>query len=194
MPFPQSNRDYIPTWKDQLGPAYSLGSGAAAPSMTVLTGSTHVRGLTFGPGDRVDVVVQFNHDVIGPVEGGNINFDPHVHYTFVDNPTAGDAVRWKFTYMGAAPSITGGNEFASSPSTISSSRHVLTSTEIRKHYIRTFEGQRISVSTAVYQHSYILWGTLELSTLSTIAAGKVALLAFDIHKPTRTRGSATEYA
>lgn len=72
MPFPPSNRDYIPTWKDELGPAYSLGAGAAAPS--------------------------------------------------------------------------------------------------------------------------IAWGTLELSTLSTIAAGKVALLAFDIHKPVRPRGSATEYA
>lgn len=194
MPFPPSNRDYIPTWKDELGPAYSLGAGAAAPSMTVLTGSTHVRGLTFGPGDRVDVVVQFNHDVIGPLPSGAIEFDPHVHYTFVDNPTAGNTVRWKFTYTGAKPSFEGDVAFSGTLSTISSSRHVLTSTEIRKHYIRDFQHQHISISTADYGHSYIIWGTLELSTLSTIAAGKVALLAFDIHKPVRPRGSATEYA
>jgi hypothetical protein len=187
-----SQRDKIPTWKDELGPAYALGAGAAAPSMTVLTGSTHVRGLTFGPGDRVDVVLQFNHDVlIGSTSAGVTVFDPHVHYTFVDNPTAGNTVRWKFTYMGAKPSLDGSAEFPSTLSTISSTRHVLTSTEIRKHYIG--ELTEIAVPNTSYGHSYILWGTLELSTLSTIAAGKVALLAFDIHKPTRTRGSASEY-
>lgn len=191
MPFPQSNRDSVPTWKDELGPAYALGAGAQAPSMTVLTGSTFTRGLTFGPGDRCDVVVQFNHDVMGPLNGGAIEFDPHVHFTFVDNPTAGDAVRWKFTYRGAKPSLDGTSEFPSTHSTLSSTRRVLTSTEIRKHYLA--ELGHISVSTASYGHSYILWGTLELSTLSTIAAGKCALLAFDIHKPVRTRGSATEY-
>jgi hypothetical protein len=185
-----SAKDRIPTWKDELGPAYSLGAGAAAPNMTVLTGSTHVRGLTFGPGDRVDVVVQFNHDVlIGSTSAGVTNFDPHVHYTFVDNPTAGNTVRWKFTYLGAKPSLNGSAEFAPTLSTISSSRHVLTSTEIRKHYLADLVPE-ISVPNTSYGHSYILWGTLELSTLSTIAAGKVALLAFDIHKPTRTRGTA----
>ena len=50
------------------------------------------------------------------------------------------------------------------------------------------------MSTLAYGHSYVIWGTLELSTLSTIAAGKIALLAFDIHKPVRPRGSASEFA
>jgi len=175
------------TWKDELGPAYAFGAGAAAPSMTVLTGSTHVRGLTFGPGDRVDVFVQFNHDVENPGGSGIIPLSPHVHYTFVDNPTAGNTVRWKFTYLGCAPAVDGSKAFADTPSTISSTRHVLTSTEIRKHYLRPLTD--VAVPSSSWGESYGWWGTLELSTLSTIAAGKVALLAFDVHKQVKDGGS-----
>jgi len=175
------------TWKDELGPAYALGAGAQAPSMTVLTGSTMTRGLTFGPGDRADIVVQFNHDVDLDVDRPSVVFHPHVHFTFVDNPTAGDALRWKLTYRGAKPSFDGSVTFPSTHSTISSTRQVLTSTEIRKHWIR--ELPEIVVPSSEYDDSYILWGTFELSTLSTIAAGKVALLAFDIHKRVRNHGA-----
>jgi hypothetical protein len=175
------------TWKDELGPAYAFGAGAAAPSMTVITGSTHVRGLTFGPGDRVDVAVQFNHDVVDPGGTGTIPLSPHVHYSFVDNPTAGNTVRWKFTYMGCKPATDGSVTFADTLSTISSTRHVLTSTEIRKHYLRPLTD--VTVPSSAWGESYIWWGTLELSTLSTIAAGKVALLAFDIHKQVKADGS-----
>jgi hypothetical protein len=187
MPFAKT-----PTYKDELGPAYALGAGASAPSMTVLTGSTFVRGLAFGPGDRADVIVQLNHDVvIDEASTGVVELDAHVHYTFVDNPTAGNAVRWKFTYRGAKPSLDGSAVFAASASTISSTRHVLTSTEIRKHYLA--EMGHITIPSSAYGHSYILWGTFELSTLSTIAAGQVALLAFDFHKKVAPHGSASEY-
>ena len=181
----------LPTWKDELGPAYAFGQGAAAPTMTVLTGSTHIRGLAFSAGDRMDVVVQFNHDVVQPGPGGTITFSPHCHYTFVDNPTAGDAVRWKFTYLGAQPSLTGASAFGTTPTTISSSRHVLSSTEIAKHYLA--ELPAVPIASTAYAASYILWGTFELSTLSTIAGGKVALLAFDFHKQVYPHGTAGEY-
>lgn len=185
-------RTESPSWMDELGPAYALGQGAVAPSMTVITGSTHVRGMTFGPGDRCDVVVQFNHDVWPSSGGASYVFDPHVHYSFVAEPTAGDAVRWKFYYTGAKPSLDGASVFPATLSTISSSRHLLTATEVRKHYLAALPD--IEVASTSYGASYILWGTLELSTLSTIASGKVALLAFDIHKRVRTRGTASEFA
>lgn len=175
------------TWKDELGPAYALGQGAVAPSMTVITGSTHVRGLTFGPGDRADVVVQFNHDVFDPGSTGTIPLSPHVHYSFVADPTAGDAVRWKFYWTACRPSVDGSAVFSSVLSTISSTRHVLTATEQRKHYIRPLTD--VTVPSSAWGESYIWWGTLELSTLSTIAAAKVNLLAFDVHKQVKADGS-----
>ncbi len=176
-----------PTWRDELGPAYGFGQGAASPGFTVLTGSTHVRGLTFAPGDRVDVAVQFNHDVQIPPPGEFIELHPHVHFTFVDNPTAGNTVRWKFTFLGSKASTGGEAAFGTTPSTISSTRCVLSSTEIAKHYLKPLTV--VNVPSTSWGNSYMWWGTLELSTLSTIASGKVALLAFDVHKLCRPAGA-----
>lgn len=175
-----------PTWKDQLGPAYAFAQGAAQPTMTVIAGSTFIRGLCFAPGDRVDVAVQFDHDVDRP-SGEAITFHPHVHFSFVDQPTAGNTVRWKFTFRGAKPSFDGSVSFPSTQSTVSSTRFVCTSTEALKHYVKALSP--ITVASSDYDESYMLWGTFELSTLSTIAANLVNLLSFDIHKRCRNNGA-----
>jgi hypothetical protein len=181
-----------PCYRDELGPAYSFGSGAAAPSMQALAGGlSGIRGLTFGPGDTVDVVIQINHDIKIPA-AGNITFDAHVHWTAVSAPAAGATVIWEFEYLGCKPSVDGSSAFPAASTLLTASTITCDGNEVRKHYLKDMGD--ITVAAADYGSSYILWGTLRMKATSTVANGKIALLAFDLHKLVEQFGTATEYA
>ena len=181
---------HVLAYRDELGPAYSFGKGAAAPGNTALAGGlANIRGLTFGPGDSADVVIQINHDVMIPPVG-NVSLDAHVHWTAVDAPAVGATVVWKFEYLGAKPSTDGSAVFPSTSTTLTSTPHTCDGNEVRKHYLEDM-GDVVIPSTS-YGPSYILWGTLSMSTAATVAAAKVALLAFDLHKLVDRFGSTSE--
>lgn len=179
-------------YRDELGPAYGFGKGADAPGNTALAGGlAAIRGLTFAADDYVDVVIQLNHDVNIPV-GGNVSFDAHVHWTAVAAPAEGATVIWEFEYIGCKPTLDGSATFASSSTTLTMATHTCDGNETRKHYLSDMGN--ITIPVADYGSSYIIWGTLRMKSTATVAAGKVALLAFDLHKVCGPHGTATEYA
>jgi hypothetical protein len=183
---------FLPCYRDELGPVYSFGAGAAAPSMQALAGGlSAIRGMTFAPGDNIDVAFQINHDILIPA-AGNISFDAHVHWTAVAAPAAGATVIWEFEYLGAKPSIDGSSSFPATSTVLTAATHTCDGNEVRKHYLTDMGN--IVVPVADYGSSYILWGTFRLKSTSTVALNRVAVLAFDLHKMVQQNGTATEYA
>jgi len=178
-------------YRDELGPAYGFGKGAASPGNTALAGGlAAIRGLTFTPGDYVDVVIQFDHDVEIPPTG-NLTFDAHAHWSFVAAPAAGATVIWEFEFIGSKPSTAAVAVFPSTSTTLHSDTFVCTSTELRQHLLSDMGD--VVVPSSSYGPSYVLWGTFRLSTAATVAAAKACLLSFDLHKKVGNFGSATEY-
>ena len=179
-------------YMDELGPAYGFGKGAAEPGNTALAGGlSAIRGLTFGAGDYVDVVIQMNHDVAIPATG-NVVFDAHCHVTFVAAPAAGATVIFEFEYIGAKPTTDGSATFSDTSATLTTATYTCDGNETRKHFL--WDMGNITIPVADYGSSYILWGTFRMKSTATVAAAKCALLAFDLHKKVGPRGTVTEYA
>jgi hypothetical protein len=190
MPVQQAGLPIV--WDDALAPSFALGAGAAAPSITAFVGVTRL--LTFGPGDSVDVEIQVPHDMLIP-SSGNLPFKPHVHWTFVSEPVTGQTVIWEFEYVYAAGGgslETAGTFGATTETPLTAATYTTTGdAEIRKHLI-TGLGD-ISIAVANVAPSMIFVGRLILKATSTIAAGVVGLLSFDIHYQKGPVGTVTEF-
>lgn len=181
-------------YRDELGPAFSLGKGAAAPAETAFAGAAGpnaIRGMTFAAGDSVDVVFQMNHDVHVPA-GQPVTFDAHVHCTFVAAPAASQTVIWEFEYIGAKPALDGSASFPASSNTLTQTTYTTDGNELRKSFL--WDLGDITVPAANYGSSYIIWGVLRMTSTATISAGKCVLLAFDLHKRVGQYGTVGEYA
>lgn len=185
---------HILAYRDELGPAFSLGKGSAAPAETAFAGAAGpnmIRGLTFAAGDSVDVFFQMNHDVHIP-PNASVVFDAHVHCTFMAAPTASQTVIWEFLYIGSKPSLDGSSSFPASEGTLTQTTYTTDGNELRKHFL--WDLGDITITAANYGSSYGIWGVLRMKSTATIAAGKVALLGFDLHKRVGQYGTAGEYA
>jgi hypothetical protein len=181
----------LPVYRDELGPAYTHGTGSGTTAMVNLAGGLGaIRGMTFKPGDYVDTTFQINHDIY--ISGSDITLHPHVHWTAVSAPAAGATVIWEFEYIGTKPTLDGSTTFSASPTLSTSTAHVCDGNETRKHYLTDMP--EIVIPLADYGSSYILWGTFRMKATSTVAASKIALLSFDLHKIVQQLGTAGEYA
>jgi hypothetical protein len=185
------------TWDDCAAPAFSAGTGSAAPTIGDFVGSGNgvVRLLAFTENteDRVHVSSQVQHDLYIP-SSGNVVFSPHVHFTFLAEPTTGETVIFEYTYVYAKPGITAtaAGAFASSVGTCTGTYTATGDTEIRKHLL--LELTDITVAAADCAPSMIFVGTLRLTTDSTVAAGNTMLLSFDIHYQKGPVGTNGEYS
>lgn len=186
-------------WDDSLAPAFAAGSGAAAPSYTTdfiaATGAggsdaNELRLPTFtaSSNDRVYTTTQIFHDLHIP-SSGNITFKPHVHWTFISEPTDSRTVIWELNYVYAKNDAT----FASSVSPLVASTYTTTgSAEVRKHIITALGD--ISIAAANCGPSMIFICSLKLKSTSTVDAGIVGLLSFDIHYQKGPAGTDSEYS
>lgn len=182
------------TWTDALCPAHAAGSGAAAPSYTTNfiaeTGSddNELRIPVFGPGDRVYTSLQLPHDLYIP-SSGNVILRPHVHWTFIAEPTDSRTVIWEVRYVYAKINGT----FASSETTLTATTYTTTGdAEIRIHNVTSLGD--ITVATADMSPSMIFICNLGLKDTSTVDAGRVGFLSFDFHYQTGPRGTDSEFS
>jgi len=180
------------TWNDANSPAFASGLGAAAPVITdfVGTGATSVRldAFTASTEDRVHNTLQIMHGLYLPASG-NVTFSPHVHWTFLAEPADAETVIWEWTYVYAKIDA----QFQSSVQTATMATYTTTAaTEIRKHILS--ESTDIAIPVAECGVSMIFAGTLRLKSTSSIAAGQVALLSFDLHHQNMRLGTVAEYA
>jgi hypothetical protein len=182
------------TWTDALCPAHAAGQGAAAPSYTVdfiaETGSddNELRIPTFNPGDRVYTSLQLPHDVYIPASG-NIVFRPHVHWTFVAEPTTSRTVIWELHYVVAKINAT----FASSVTPLTATTYTTTGdAEVRQHFVTSLGD--ITVAAADMGPSMIFICNLVLKNTSTVDSARVGLLSFDFHYQTGPRGTDSEFS
>jgi hypothetical protein len=183
-------------WDDALAPAFGQGLGAAAPADEILstvspadtTLDVHVLKFTASTNDRIYCSVQIPHDLWIP-SSGTVTLSPHVHWTFVSEPTNGQTVIWKMGYVLAK--IDG--VFAAAPTVSTADTYTTTAAaEVRKHIVTEFPD--ITVAAADLGPSLMILYTLKLDDTSTIAANKVALLAADWHYRKGPVGTNTEYA
>ena len=180
-------------WTDALCPAHAAGQGAAAPSYTTdflaETGSedNELRIPVFGAGDRVYTSLQFPHDIYIP-GSGNIILRPHVHWTFIAEPTTGRTVIWELRYVIAK--IDGA--FGSSETTLTADTYTTTGdAEIRIHKVTTLGN--VTVAASDMSPSMIVIANLGLKDTSTVDAGRVGLLSFDFHYQIGPFGTNTEF-
>jgi len=180
-------------WTDALCPAHAAGSGVAAPSYTTdliaetATNDNELRIPVFAPGDRIYTSLQFPHDIYIP-GSGNIVLRPHVHWTFVAEPTTDRTVIWELRYVVAKINAT----FASSVSTLPAPTYTTTAdAEIRKHFVTSLGD--ITVAAADMSVSMIVIANLGLKDTSTVDTGRVGLLSFDFHYQIGPFGTNTEF-
>jgi hypothetical protein len=182
------------TWTDALCPAHAAGAGSTAPSYTVdfiaetSTDDNELRIPTFSPGDRVYTSLQFPHDLYIPASG-NVILRPHVHWTFVAEPTTSRTVIWEMRYVYAKINGT----FASSVTPLAATTYTTTgSAEIRIHNVTSLGD--ITVAAADMSPSMIFICNLGLKDTSTVNANVVGLLSFDFHYQTGPRGTDSEFS
>jgi hypothetical protein len=147
-------------WDDALGPAFAQGPGAQAPAANTFV--SPLRLLTFTAGDNVDIAIQFPHDIWIPTSG-NITLKPHVHWTFVSEPTTDQTVIWEIEYVYAkgSTSLATAGTFAASTTPLTATAYTATSdAEVRKHLITALGD--ITIAVADVAPSMILVGRLIL--------------------------------
>ena len=189
-------------WNDAAAPVFASGSGAASPAYTTdliaATGAggadaneLRVPAFTASSEDRVYTVTQVLHDVYIP-NSGSVVFRPHVHWTFIAEPTTDRTVIWELNYVYAKA----GAVFPSTVTPLTASgANIYTTTgaaEIRTHLITQLGD--ITVATADLGPSMIFVGALKLKSTSTVDAGRVGLLSFDLHYLCGPRGTDSEYS
>lgn len=180
-------------WNDALCPAHSAGQGVAAPSYTTdfiaETGNNdnELRIPVFSPGDRVYCSLQIPHDLYIPTSG-NVIFRPHVHWTFVAEPTTGRTVIWELRYIVAKPNAT----FASSVATLPANPYTTTgSAEVRIHNITSLGD--ITIAAADLGPSMIFICNLGLKDTSTVDSAATGFLSFDFHYQVQPVGTISEF-
>jgi len=186
-------------WDDSMAPAFSAGSDAAAPSYTTdfiaATGgggsdANELRLPTFtaSTNDQVYGTVQIMHDLHIP-SYGNITFKPHVHWTFVSEPTNDRTVIWELNYVYAKADAV----FASAVSPLTSTAYTTTAgAEVRKHIITALGDITIAVADCGPGMMFVC--SLKLKSSSTVDASIVGLLSFDIHYQKGPVGTDGEYS
>jgi hypothetical protein len=181
------------TWTDALCPAHAAGQGAAAPSYTtdfiaeVGSEDNELRIPVLAGGDRIYTSLQLPHDLYIPASG-NIIMRPHVHWTFIAEPTDGRTVIWELRYVYAKVNGT----FASSETTLTAATYTTTADpEIRIHNVTSLGN--VTVAAADMSPSMIFICNLGLKDSSTVDAGRVGLLSFDFHYQSGPRGTDSEF-
>lgn len=186
-----------PVWNDSASPAFSQGPGAAAPATNVdFIAATGAGGAdanelrlptyTASTNDRGYATIQIMHDLRIPASG-NVTFRPHVHWTFISEPTDSRTVVWELYYVYAKV----GGTFASSVTPLTGPTYTTTgAAEIRVHKITSLGD--ITVAAADCGPSMIFVCNLKLKSTSTVDAGIVGLLSFDIHYQTGPLGTDSE--
>ncbi len=182
------------TWTDALCPAHAAGQGSTAPSYTVDfiaetgTDDNELRIPVFNPGDRVYTSLQLPHDVYRPVSG-NVILRPHVHWTFVAEPTTSRTVIWELHYVVAKIGAT----FASSVTPLTATAYTTTGdAEVRQHFVTSLGD--LTVAAADMGPSMIFIGNLVLKATSTVDNARVGLLSFDYHYQIGPRGTDSEFS
>ena len=187
------------TWDDAAAPAFAAGLGQASPSYTTdfiaATGgggadANELRLPTFtaSTNDRVYTTTQVLHDLHIP-SSGNVTFKPHVHFTFLSEPTDSRTVIWELNYVYAKKDAV----FASSVTPVTSTEYTTTGdAEVRKHLVVALGD--ITIAAANCGPSMIFVCSLKLKSTSTIDAGIVGLLSFDIHYQKGPIGTDGEYS
>jgi len=182
-------------WNDSASPAFANAAGAAAPTIgdfIAQTGSDanelRLWRFTASQNDRVYGVIQIMHDLDIP-PSGNVIFRPHVHWTFWEEPTTGRTVIWHLNYVVAKVNGT----FPNTVSFLPGATYTTTDdAEVRKHLVSNFGD--LVVPAADCGPSMIFLCNLKLASASTVDAGAVALLSFDIHYRTGPLGTDTEFS
>jgi hypothetical protein len=182
------------TWTDALCPAHAAGQGAAAPSYTTDfiaetgTDDNELRIPVFNPGDRVYTSLQLPHDLYIPASG-NIILRPHVHYTFVAEPTTDRTVIWELRYIYAKINAT----FPDAETTLTADTYTTTGdAEVRQHKVVSLGD--LTVAAADMSPSMIFICNLGLKNTSTIDNSVTGLLSFDFHYQTGPRGTDAEFS
>jgi hypothetical protein len=185
-------------WDDSTSSAYGSGPGSAAPSYTTdfiaATGAggsdaneLRIPVFTASTNDRVYTATQIFHDLQLPVSG-NVTFKPHVHFTFISEPTTGRTVVWEIHYVYAKV----GGQFAATVGTITGTAYTTTgSAEIRYHLVQSVGD--IVVPVADCGPSMMFVTSVKLKSTSTIDSGIVGFLATDIHYQKGPAGTDTEF-
>lgn len=186
-------------WDDIAAPAHAAGAGSASPNYAAdfiaATGGggsdkneLRIPVFTASTDDRVYTSTQLLHDLYIP-SSGNVTFRPHVHWTFVSEPTDGRTVIWEFNYVVAKI----GGTFASSVTPLTATAYTTTSSaEIRTHLVTSLGN--IVVAAADCGPSMIVIGALKLKSTSTVDASVVGLLSFDIHYQKGPVGTDSEFS
>lgn len=186
-------------WDDTLTPAFAAGAGAASPAYTTdfiaATGGggsdaneLRIPVFTASTNDRVYSTVQIFHDLHIP-NSGNVTFKPHVHWCFIAEPTNDRTVIWELNYVYAKANAA----FASSVTPLVATAYTTTGTaEVRNHNITSLGD--IVIAAENCGPSMIFVCSLKLKSTSTVDAGTVGLLAFDLHYQKGPIGTDSEFS
>lgn len=195
---------YGGVWDDALAPGFAQGPGSAAPGDVILATATgpdttmdvHLQGFNENTEDRIYCAIQLPHTLLIPATG-NVTLSPHVHWTFIGEPTDGETVIWKMAYTYAKAGLTAAlaGQFADPPVVVAFQTYTALNgvVELRKHLISETAAD-VSIPVADCGPSMLICFTLKLDTSSTIANGKVALLYVDWHFQKGPFGTISEYA
>lgn len=176
---PTKTRTYLSQYEDLPLPVYGLGAGVAASSMAAFAG-TPIRVPVLTPDEQTDfdLVFQLPHGMEFDI--ATITVHPHVHWTAVDSPTKNQLLYWDFywTWAPAARTVAAANSFYPVQS-VSTTVCTLSGNEYLRHLVTEFD--EISWPATGQGPDTVYLGKVQISSLSTVGAGVIGFLSFDVH-------------
>ena len=160
-------------WDDAIVPGFAFEHGGTAPTFVTFPAGQSTGLYQCNGTDAFHWIVQLPHSIITvPITGvpGAITLRPHVHWTMVANPTAGQTLTWAIDYVLAKKDGT----FASTVTTLTAPAYTTVGDEIRKHLTT-----QIGDLSAEVGPSTLVIGRLYLSAVP--ASQNPLVIAFDFH-------------
>jgi hypothetical protein len=165
-------------WDDSQSPAFAFGVGGSSPSLVAFPSGSDLRLYRCDGSDIFYWSLQFPHTILP----SGVILRPHVHWSMVANPTAGQTLTWKIDYIFANPLGT----FQSGQQELVAPAYTTVGDEALVHKITNIGDIKLQA-----RPSLIVLGRLLASAVP--ASQNPVVLGFDIHFQKGPYGTETEF-
>jgi hypothetical protein len=142
-------------WDDSQSPTFASVNGGASPTLVAFPAGTNLRIFQHDSTDIVHFGIQFPHSA----KTGVVRIRPHVHYSWVASPTAGQSLQFLCDYVYAAPT----QKFQAAALTLTPPAYTTLGNEIRDHAIFELGSIDLDMKPSLWIQGRIYSGSIPAS-------------------------------